>query len=339
MILIEDHTNEDLDALAKEHYTFLNPTKKNGDFTSASLIGKIRSAMADDAGDATKTLFWKYLTDNDFRNLQRIIIGRPNELEIVIGEINTIIGANFISINKGYDNAELTEFGKRIQSVFDYSLRYRQQEFSKAHFKKLSLGFCPYCNETGVNVIVITDPMTSASKSRALLEVDHFFPQVRYPYFALSYFNLIPSCPYCNGSFKAEKNFTLASHFNPFHKRFDDHFVFYLINPIIATKDDIIIGRKALTGHPDNACTDFAIIERYNVDSIKEEIFQGYNLIRNRPNKLVQGLSSMFAAVFPTFSYDDVVIAFNAPTVRSEIASKRLGKLKRDVCKDLGIIA
>lgn len=338
MILIEDHTDEDLDALAKEHYRLLNPKKKNGDFTEASLIEKIKSAAINDAADIDRSKFWEFLSDNNFLNLEKVITARPQDLEIIIDEINDLVGDNFISISRGYNLADLTNFGKIVKEVFDYSLRYRSQEFSKEHFGKLKLGFCPYCNETSVSVVVIKDPMTVHEKSQALLQVDHFFPQVRYPYLALSFFNLIPSCPYCNASLKGEKDFKLGTHFNPFHKRLDDHFAFYITSEVIKTKDDIIIERKDLTAHPANACQDFALIARYNTDAVKQEIFSGYKLIQNRPNKVIQKLSSKFAAVLPNFSYEDVLTAFNVPRVRSQIASRRLGKLKRDICKDLGVI-
>jgi 5-methylcytosine-specific restriction endonuclease McrA len=48
---------------------------------------------------------------------------------------------------------------------------------------------CPYCNR---NFIV------NFNKRETTVELDHFFPKSKYPYLAISLYNLIPSCHTCN---------------------------------------------------------------------------------------------------------------------------------------------
>lgn len=54
---------------------------------------------------------------------------------------------------------------------------------------QLQVRTCPYCNR------VYT---THARSSGIRPSLDHFFPKSKHPYFALSLFNLVPSCDYCN---------------------------------------------------------------------------------------------------------------------------------------------
>jgi 5-methylcytosine-specific restriction endonuclease McrA len=60
---------------------------------------------------------------------------------------------------------------------------------------RLGITVCPYCNRTFVQSI--TQENNYHGKRRTC-EFDHFFPQSEYPFLAISFFNLIPSCKTCN---------------------------------------------------------------------------------------------------------------------------------------------
>lgn len=53
---------------------------------------------------------------------------------------------------------------------------------------------CPYCNRVFVENIEFK---TGGSLKGQL---DHFYPKDKYPYLAISRYNLVPCCPFCNGS-------------------------------------------------------------------------------------------------------------------------------------------
>ena len=55
---------------------------------------------------------------------------------------------------------------------------------------QLSVKVCPYCNRMYTTTLY--------GKKRVRPDFDHFYPQSRYPYLAVSLFNLIPSCNVCN---------------------------------------------------------------------------------------------------------------------------------------------
>lgn len=85
-------------------------------------------------------------------------------------------------------DADLTdEQNACCKKLFDYN---SVGEAAYWLLEQLPMRACPYCN---------LHDITFAARSRLRPEFDHFFPQSKFPYFALSMFNLIPSCRYCNG--------------------------------------------------------------------------------------------------------------------------------------------
>lgn len=67
----------------------------------------------------------------------------------------------------------------------------------------LGLKTCPYCNR---GYIYSTRRGVGKSEPKNTCQLDHFIDKGKYPYFALSLFNLIPVCSSCNHS-KHTKNF------------------------------------------------------------------------------------------------------------------------------------
>ena len=61
----------------------------------------------------------------------------------------------------------------------------------KDFVKQKGLRICPYC---GRSFIYSVDVNNNCVKP----DIDHFFPKSKYPYMALSYYNLIPACNTCN---------------------------------------------------------------------------------------------------------------------------------------------
>lgn len=99
---------------------------------------------------------------------------------------------------------------------------------------ELQLKVCPYCNRSYIH------PYYSAnSKTRA--DLDHFFPKSAYPYFAMSFYNLVPSCKVCNSSLKGGKSFDYGELLSPYEGGFgedmnftfdvDDVSAFAFMNP------------------------------------------------------------------------------------------------------------
>jgi hypothetical protein len=48
--------------------------------------------------------------------------------------------------------------------------------------------------------MIVIEVTFTLNKSKELMpEIDHFYPKDKYPFLAVSFFNLIPSCLTCNG--------------------------------------------------------------------------------------------------------------------------------------------
>lgn len=102
-----------------------------------------------------------------------------------------------------YDKYNLTpgaffdHFNEIIYDIFVNGIYDGDGTFDKRAFIVNSgLRVCPYC---GMEYIKPTN--------RSKKQIDHFLPKRKYPFFALCYYNLIPSCDTCNESpNKGQKN-------------------------------------------------------------------------------------------------------------------------------------
>lgn len=64
------------------------------------------------------------------------------------------------------------------------------EDYTRYHFvRKLGLKTCPYCNRNYIYAY---------KNGNIRAEIDHFYPKSIYPYLAMSFYNLIPSCQTCN---------------------------------------------------------------------------------------------------------------------------------------------
>ncbi|TFF41656.1 HNH endonuclease domain-containing protein [Pseudomonas sp. RIT623] len=79
----------------------------------------------------------------------------------------------------------------------------------------LELAICPYCavEEIGIYKAVSSRP-----------DLDHFYPRSRFPYLAVSLYNLIPSGVVCNQ--KSKKNHPMLMHAHPHVQSMDDEALF-----------------------------------------------------------------------------------------------------------------
>jgi hypothetical protein len=139
-------------------------------------------------------------------NLKKIILAKPNELE----ELSII-----------YKSKCINEF-KIFHTYYSYLNKYTEiTYFNMIHDEKrpynayqllenLKVFICPYCNRNSIYNIKNSKKRTS--------ELDHFYPQSIYPFFALSFYNLIPSCGICN-KIKLDKDD--KEYINPYDDRFD----------------------------------------------------------------------------------------------------------------------
>lgn len=105
---------------------------------------------------------------------------------------------------------------KVILNKADKSTHDNQDKLGVWLAKLLDIKTCPYCNR------IYTFTISSNDKT-IRPEFDHFYPKSRYPYFALSFYNLVPSCPICN-----HIKGTRLIDYHPYKKGFGEDYKFVI---------------------------------------------------------------------------------------------------------------
>jgi 5-methylcytosine-specific restriction endonuclease McrA len=126
------------------------------------------------------------IDDNNKGSLYDLITALPDRMEEIINDSDL----DFITNRRNDDNDN-----KELKKIF--SICYSSDLDKTDHIQSVKTHTCPYCNHTFIQ----TD-----KQGRGKHEIDHFYPQATFPYFAMSYFNLIPACRSCNAEFGGKKN-------------------------------------------------------------------------------------------------------------------------------------
>lgn len=86
-----------------------------------------------------------------------------------------------------------------LSEAVQWAFRYDdlQHAFIPSHLKGMGIRACVYCNEKNVG------PGSKSDKNGkkvdiSRFQIDHFYPQSKYPYLCTSFYNLQPSCDSCN---------------------------------------------------------------------------------------------------------------------------------------------
>jgi len=157
--------------------------------------------------------FIDYLNANNQQVLDGLLQSKPDVLaNIYIKDIEAhfpdfaIDKAKVGKRNQVY--SEVREVAYAIFVTHGYEKLQKKAEFYGA----LDVKVCPYCNRT------LIEPIDDGNgKKTAVGELDHFYCKSRYPYLAISLYNLVPSCGICNGkSRKGEKDLYRTAFQNPY---------------------------------------------------------------------------------------------------------------------------
>lgn len=107
----------------------------------------------------------------DKQKIKKLLIGDISDLKDAITQIGIITNIDVQKeFNRVYKNFCNREFGKKWAQMIGVSV-------------------CPYCNRSYV---------FTSKKGGTRPQYDHYFPKSKYPYLALSMYNLIPCCAICN---------------------------------------------------------------------------------------------------------------------------------------------
>lgn len=145
----------------------------------------------------------KHVRSHYINNIERLVLAKPYEFDNIQNEFNN-------------------EFNRPNAEDFDKFKDYMENQYKEMRnehgywlLKKLKVKVCPYCNRQYTFTI---------EKEKVSPELDHYYPKSTYPYLALSFYNLIPSCSVCNHT-KGNNNIDV----HPYFQGFDDNCKFKII--------------------------------------------------------------------------------------------------------------
>ena len=261
------------------------------------------------------------LIDKDAQELKNVLLAKPEKL---------------IEIIKKYENNQNLKKAKYTKEalhniLYRIFVDYGYEKIDKLKFiDNIGLGSCPYCNRNYV--------FTTSKNGSIKPEIDHLYPKSLYPYLACSYFNLIPSCPTCNGfgAKEAKDTFYVYSISNPYTiKPIDFHFS---ITPQkVDFIDDVKKEQYDFTNFEIDIYGNKANLEIFHL----EELYKQHKdivlelLIKKvyYPQSYIEELSKY------GFSKDEIYrYLFSNYNQDEDLHKRPLSKLIRDISEELGLL-
>ena len=276
----------------------------------------------------------KYFPNNDLKTYLNYLLIDDNLKQLIIARPESITG--IISFNKSRYGGFLTKSHSSniiLNNLFVKSCYDDTKVFSKHDFiKNIDIDTCPYCNRSYIYYL---------SKNKEIKpEIDHFFPKSKYPFLAMSFYNLIPSCQTCNGfGAKEEKDPLIEGLINPYLlKNSDFLFTFEPVSSrIISTlldKNSIKVKIiKNIPGHLDV----FKLKELYELhsDHVVELIFKSKIKYSDTYRTYLEKYKEK-GLEFSDNEIDRMILGNYA--TEEEIHKRPLAKLYQDIGKELGLI-
>jgi len=255
----------------------------------------------------------------DFHDRHKTEIQKYKEIEKRIKTAtNKVDKENF---EKELKTTEYYKFCKYMNDRYEYFIDKNGSWLSK----ELKVDTCPYCNRQYT--------FTVNSKKKTRPQFDHFYPKSKYPYLALSFYNLVPCCPVCN-HIKGEDEID----FHPYIKGFGNDFQFSVNYWDYIFRNDEV---KVLLKNKKNKKTRnrnieiFALNELYtqHKDYVQEIIDKAHAYNDDYYN----GIIETFSAIGKSSSEINCLIFGNyIDTVDHE--KRPLSKLTKDILEQIGLM-
>jgi hypothetical protein len=290
------------------HLNYLNDNNKRKYLNL--LFDKVkekRDAVTDDMASVKD-----YLTND---KLEKLLISEPTELYDMIEDCKKNL---YIDIEY-----------KEVTQIFDYNgFISGNKNVSYKIAKLIGVNTCVYCNRQYIfTVNDITRP-----------EFDHYLPKSKYPFFALSLYNLIPSCHICNSSCK--RNRELKKEMNPYLTEKEDYFKFtYHIgkNGLPSSVQITDIDNKE-EKEVEELLKCFKIQEIYNYHT-DLELKDLYTFATKYSNTYLQEVLNKIGLDLKLSQEEAYRILFGSELLEEKDNDRPLSKFKRDILKELKVIS
>ena len=203
--------------------------------------------------------------------------------EIVKADYTTIKG---IVNNKWVPPKKIIDIKINPKDFFvDKLYKNYRKKYGHEFVKALGINVCPYCNRNYIN----------GGPRNTMAQVDHYFNKSTYYFLAVTFANLVPSCPYCNHN-KGEKDIKISPYDCEYNT--DDVVLFSYAHK---DRDNIQIKVTPLKDEMEDNIKAFQLqdIYSYHEDIVKELEFksrcypQNYTVSIANLLKQVSGLNMM----------------------------------------------
>jgi hypothetical protein len=263
-------------------------------------------------------------------NMRRIISG---DVPVLMG-IAEELGPIYEAIDK-----PVKEKSDMVLKIFNYSGYEKWKPYLLA--SELGVDTCCYCNR------LFTSTVGDDGDKGSRCQFDHFLPKSKYPYFALSFYNLIPCCSVCNSSLKGDVDFSFEGNVHPYVEGFGDDAVFSYIPKNYAG----LIGERGsensdirLMVSDVNAKKKERIERNMGVFKLEDHYdeHKGYvaDMVKKRLLYNADYLSSLRKQLPDLFLSDEELYrqAFGNYMGEEDYSRHVLAKLTRDIAEELGLI-
>lgn len=252
-----------------------------------------------------------------FEYFKELILIKPEDMEkYVYQNKDNNNPENWEYIKNLYNLSEEINVAGKLEKINTFIVR----NFIDSGGKGLLV--CPYCNRNYVN-----------NRGKAFgSEMDHFYNKKKYPMFAISLYNFIPSCGSCN-----RIKWTKELKINPFLRDNTNKIKFDITKDVDGYKIDFI---HDLNGN----VTDKNNIEELKKDVITLRLDEAYEIhdieikeMVERERKFGSEYREFLKKIFPEEGFklekkiDELIYGDVVFTPDEELVNKSLGKFKKDV--------
>ncbi len=273
------------------------------------------------------------------KNIDKILIGKPETIKDVIFDFeNTYPFHRIIETIK-----------PQLNEVFSYTNFIRKdlwQWNAYTFCEKLDIRVCPYCNRNFTFTVVNENELITRPT------LDHFYDKGKYPFLALSLYNLIPSCYTCNSTLKGKTHIDINSHLHPVISGFETEFKFRfikegeLVDGIPKNglekyvKDNLFLEDHTDVSYPYSRQAE-GNISLFKLNEIYKEhypeVIQLYNTCRHYNKSILKGLYKSLDGLYNS-KEELYVQLFQSHLDPKDFGKTVLSKLKRDIAEETGLL-
>ncbi|WP_252250028.1 HNH endonuclease [Clostridium sp. ZBS13] len=225
----------------------------------------------------------------------------------------------------GYEKRKSNNKGTYVKgSIYDVLYKKFNLLDKKWIINQLGITVCPYCNRDFIN----------NRKTSMAAQLDHFYPRSKYPIFALSLYNLIPSCSACN-SIKRQKDIDVSPYDTSFD--FDSEIRFSYIplsSEYLNDSTKLKIGIKYTNKFKKNI-KNMQIDSAYEIhlDYVQELIKKAKIYNKMFREELLENYSGLIST-----EEELNRIVFGNYINKDDVKKRPLAKLTHDILEELGVI-